>query len=488
MPPTLRHRFQTWWLEPSGGRDVLVVALPLVASLLSWTIMNFVDRMFLLWHSQEAMAAAMPAGMVVFTLICFPLGVAGYANTFVAQYDGSGQSSKIGKIVWQASFIGLLATPIYFATIVAAPMLFELAGHPTAIQTHEVTYYRSMIPGAGGMVCAVGLSTFFSGRGKTNTVMFVDSAAALLNVILDYAWIFGKLGCTEMGIAGAGYATSTCQWTRVVIYLFLFLRHARKHDPYGIQSGRSLSWPLLGRLFRFGGPEGIRLFVEVGAFSGFLMLIGSLGTLEMTASTLAFNINSVAFVPLLGLGTAVSTLVGQQLGRNRPDMARRATRNSLVFAVVYTLVTGIFYTTLPDLMLIGHAIGTSPEEFAEVRSLTIVLLRYVAVYCLFDACVVVFSSALKGAGDTRFVLLVTLIFSPAFITAAWLGRSMLGWRIHGCWLVLTTWICILGIVYAVRYRLGAWQKMRVIDTEESTRESMLEIQVEPEPCQSGSSS
>ncbi|MEM7312409.1 MAG: MATE family efflux transporter [Planctomycetota bacterium] len=465
LPKTIRNGMDKWWRGTCGGREVMIVALPLVASLLSWTIMNFVDRMFLLWHSQEAMAAAMPAGMVVFTLICFPMGIAGYANTFVAQYDGSGQHSQIGKIVWQAFFIGIAATPLYLLTVYVAPSLFQMAGHPPTIQAHEVTYYRAMIPGAGGMVCAVGLSTFFSGRGKTNTVMFVDSAAALLNVVLDYAWIFGKFGFAEFGISGAGYATSTCQWTRVAIYLFLLLRHADVNDGFGIRAGRTVSWSLLKRLFRFGGPEGLRMFVEVGAFSVFLMLIGALGKLEMTASTLAFNINSVAFVPLLGLGTAVSTLVGQQLGKNQPQMAKRATLNSLTFAVLYTAVTGGFYTLLPDLMLIGHAAGSDPVEFAEVRSLTIVLLRYVAVYCLFDACVVVFSSALKGAGDTRFVLMTTLIFSPCFIAAAWLGRTILGWRIHGCWLVLTGWICILGIIYAVRYRSGQWESMRVIEMD-----------------------
>lgn len=468
MHTLLGRGLRKWWQGTCGGKEVLIVALPLVASLLSWTIMNFVDRMFLLWHSQDAMAAAMPSGMVVFTLICFPMGVAGFANTFVAQFDGSKQHSQIGEIVWQAFCVGILATPIYLITTFVAPQIFELAGHPDSIKVNEVIYFRAMLPGAGGMVCAVGLSTFFSGRGKTKTVMFVDSAAALLNVLLDYAWIFGNLGFEEFGIAGAGYATSICQWMRVAVYLTLFLRHAIPDDRYGILSGRKFRLPLLRRLFQFGGPEGLRLFIEVGAFSAFLMLIGSLGALEMTASTLAFNINSVAFVPLLGLGTAVSTLVGQQLGKNQPSMAKRATRNSLAFAVAYTALTGGFYTLLPDLMMMGHAAGTDPAEFSEVRSLTIVLLRYVAVYCMFDACVVVFSSALKGAGDTRFVLLTTLFFSPCFIAAAWFGRTFLDWRIHGCWLVLTGWICILGIVYATRYRLGYWESMRVIDMTPET--------------------
>ena len=81
----------SWWTRPCGGREVLKLALPLVVSAGSWSLMHFVDRMFLLWHSTEAMAAAMPAGLLHFTLLCFPLGMAMYGNAFVAQYQGAGQ-------------------------------------------------------------------------------------------------------------------------------------------------------------------------------------------------------------------------------------------------------------------------------------------------------------------------------------------------------------------------------------------------------------
>ena len=85
---------------------MLALALPLVISTASWTLMNFVDRMFLLWHSPGAMAAAMPAGMLHFTMICFPLGVASYVNTFVAQYHGAGRPERIGTALWQGTRIG----------------------------------------------------------------------------------------------------------------------------------------------------------------------------------------------------------------------------------------------------------------------------------------------------------------------------------------------------------------------------------------------
>ena len=91
-----------WWRRPCGGREVLRLAMPLVLSSLSWTLLTFIDRMFLMWWSPDALAASFPAALLWWTLICCPLGICMYANTFVSQYDGAGQREHIGPAVWQA--------------------------------------------------------------------------------------------------------------------------------------------------------------------------------------------------------------------------------------------------------------------------------------------------------------------------------------------------------------------------------------------------
>ena len=131
-----------WWARPCGGRDVLRLSIPLVTSMAAWTVMNFIDRMFLLWYSEESMAAVMPAGMLHFSLVCFPLGVASYVNTFVAQYHGAGHPKRIGPAVWQGARIGLFCIPLFLAMIPVAPWIFHLAGHEpgfAAQETNNVT-------------------------------------------------------------------------------------------------------------------------------------------------------------------------------------------------------------------------------------------------------------------------------------------------------------------------------------------------------------
>jgi len=130
--------------------------------------------------------------------------------------------------------------------------------------------------------------------------------------------------------------------------------------------------------------------------------------------------------------------------------------------MTYMASMALLYLTTPDWFLIGHAAGVSPEKFQPIRDLTVVLLRFVAAYCLFDAMNVIFISAIRGAGDMRFILFTTLTLAPSAWLAAWWGVERQGWGILWCWGVLTAWVCLLGFVYLARFLQGRWRNMRVI--------------------------
>jgi MATE family multidrug resistance protein len=453
----------SWWSRPCGGREVLQLALPLVISTLSWTIMNFTDRMFLMWYSPAAMAASLPASMLHFAVLCFPLGIASYANTFVAQYNGAGRPDRIGQVVFQASVFSLAMIPLILATNPLAPVVFQLSGHGPALVELESVYYQTLSWGAGGVILAAALSTYFTGRGLTKTVMIVDSFVAGLNIVLDYAWVFGVWGFPEKGIEGAAWATVVALWVKCAIYLWLIL-YGRDRALCGVRSGMKFDGDLFRRLMRFGAPAGLQMLIEVSAFTLFILMVGQLGEEALSTSTMAFNVNSVAFLPILGLGIAIATMVGNQLGQDQPDLAARAVWTSFVIALAYSAVMAVLYLGAPDLFLMGHAANSNPAEFARLRDVTVVLLRFVAAYCLFDAMNIVFVSAIKGAGDTRFVVGTSLFTSPIPVLAGWVGVHYFGAGLIWCWWVITGWIMALGIIYWLRFLQGKWRTMRVIET------------------------
>jgi len=452
-----------WWSRPCGVRDVLQLAVPLIISTGTWTIMNFVDRLFLLWHSESEMAAAMPAGMLHFALVCFPMGVAAYVNTFVAQYYGAKRLERIAPAVWQGIRIGLYCFPFYLALIPLTPYIFRFAGHAPDLARCETVYLQIAAFGAGAEIIAAAQAAFFTGRGTTSVVMVVDASASILNIVLDYGWIFGHFGLPEWGIAGAAWATVISLWWRVIAYTILM--SLPRYRSFEFWKHRRFDRRLFRRLLKYGGPTGLHMVVEIAGFTLFLLLVGNLGKDEMAATTLAFTINNLAFVPLLGLGLALSTMVGRQLGHNHPELAVHATWTSLWMAVAYMGVMSLIYVLCPDIILLGHAAGASPEEFARLRDTTVVLLRFVAAYCLFDALNIVFASTLKGAGDTRFILITSLVLTPVPLVTAWLGIRFGGLGLLWCWITITGWVCALGIIYSARFFDGRWKQMRVIEAE-----------------------
>jgi MATE family multidrug resistance protein len=458
----------SWWLRPCGGREVLTLALPLVIQTAFWSVMWFVDRMFLLWYSPDAMAASLPAGMFHWTMICLPSGIASFVNTFVAQYYGAGRHRRIGVAVNQGIWFGWATVPLFLLAIPLSPWLFAGGSYSREIEQMEIVYFQSLAWGAGAVVISNAQSSFYTGRGLTGIVMVVNLVSCCIDILLNYAMIFGKLGSPELGIAGAGWSTSIGEWCTVLIFWVLMRRRADR-EQFGLDDNH-FDWPLFRRLLKFGFPAGLPQLVESAAFSVLIMYVSAIGLVAGAATTLAFNVNAVAFVPMIGVSIAVSTLVGQKLGENQPELAARATWTGLVMGLAYTGLFAVLYVAAPDWFLVAHAARSDPQAFAPIRDATVVLLRFVALYCLFDSMQIVFVGALKGAGDTRFILINATLIS---IAALLVGRTLqdacewkeTGFALYGWWWVMTGWIFALGISYLLRFEQGRWKSIRVIEPE-----------------------
>lgn len=451
------------WNRDGGYREVLVVAVPLILSTATWSVQHFVDRMFLTWYSPETIAAAMPAGMLNFTIISLFMGTAGYVSTFVAQYYGAGRYHRIGPAIWQGIYISLFGGLFLLCVIPLAEPAFRLIGHSPEIQQHEVIYFQILCLGGGAYIGSYALSGFFSGRSKTWPVMWVNVATTIVNLVLDYALIFGRWGFPELGIKGAAIATVVAGVFSLLVF-FVLLFASGNDNIYHTRRGWRLEKDLLGRLLRFGFPSGVQFFLEIGAFTGFVLVVGRLGTASLAATNIAFNINTLAFMPMIGCGIAISILVGQYLGSERSDIARTAVYSGFHLTFVYMASIAAAYVLLPDLFVSPFAHHADPEGFAEIYGYSVVLLRFVAIYCLFDTMNIIFCSAIKGAGDTRYVMIMTTILSViVLIIPVYLTVEVLEAGLMVAWVFATAYVISLGVTFYLRFLGGKWKSMRVIE-------------------------
>lgn len=460
---TLSSVFLHRWSRPAGYREVLVLAGPLILSTSTMTVQQFVNRMFLSWFSPEALAASLPAGTLSFTILCFFIGTCSYANTFVAQYHGSGQPTRIAASVWQAIWLGLVASALVIPFAFLARPLFDLAGHPLAVRTLEVSYFRILIFGGGFAIISSALSSFFTGLGRTRTVMWVNVAVALLNIVLDYLLIFGNHGLPRLGIVGAAWATVISSGLGTFIFFIVYL-FGSQGRLYQVWQMRGLDRDLFARLLRFGAPSGLHFMLDLLAWSLFILLIGRLGIVALGATNLAFQINSVIFLPMIGFSIATSTLVGQRLGQDRPDLAARTTWSAFQMTFTYMATLAVFYVLIPNVFLAPFGAKADPAQFAEVQHEAAIMLRFVALYSLFDGANLIFSSALKGAGDTLFVMLMSSSLSMSLmVLPTWfICRDGKG-SVWAAWTAITTFICVLAICFIARFLHGKWRTMRVTE-------------------------
>lgn len=449
--------------EDGGFRHVMRIALPMVLSTSSATIMSFVDRMFLGWYSSDAMASALAAGITCWTFLSFFIGTTSYTSTFVAQYFGAGRKDRVPAAVWQGVFFAAGAGMTLACAGIFADRIMGIAGHPPAIMRGEVTYFRIMMLGGICPVASSALSGFYSGLGRTRVVMSVEIAGNAVNLVLDYVLIFGKWGFPAWGIAGAAVATVTSGAFIVLAYVSLLLAAPLGREFRVLRAPR-FEMDLFARLIRYGFPNGLGWMVDAGAWAGFIWLIGRIGQTEIQAMSATFAINHLAFFPMVGFSAATSILVGQFIGAGRPDTARKATYTAFAATIAYMTVIAAVFVVFPGWLVGLFRPENAETDFAPVVAMATVLLRFVAFYSIFDSGNLIFSAALKGAGDTRFVMFMILSLSiTLLIIPSWVAVEVLDAGIYVTMAIGTAYVILLAAAYYLRFLAGRWRSMRVIE-------------------------
>lgn len=459
----------TRWSRHSRYPDIIRVCLPLVMSMSATTVMEFTDRAFLANYSLEAISAVVPAGIAAFLFMAFFGGVGSYAGVFIAQYSGSGAHTRIGRVLWQGMYFSLFSGLVFWLlSLFAAGPLFRLAGHSPEVRVLEEIYFNILCRGAVLHVAVATLSTFFSGRGLTRPVMVISMIGMLVNIPLDYALIFGRWGLPELGITGAAIAT-VCAWA-VSLLLLTVLIFTREHDRrFAVFSNRAFDREIFLRLMRYGLPGSLQFSIDIFAFTVFILLVGRIGTIELAATNIVLSINALAFMPSMGVSQGVSVLVGQALGRKQPQQARALVWSGIHLLLLYIAAVDLLFIFLPQTVLAPFiAGGLDPVTTGAVLDDAVDILRIVSAYLFFDALYMVFSGALKGAGDTRFLMLSVAIASLAcLILPVSIGIIFFQMGVRAAWLCVLLFVFVLFLLSAGRYRQGSWQKMLVI--EESAR-------------------
>ncbi len=366
----------------------------------------------------------------------------------------------VNTAVLFAIFVGIFiaAIGVIFAPYMMRGMMI-LQAEPDQEVIRQGTIYLRLL--STSYVAAVALfmsNGIFQGAGDARTPLFLMTYMNGANVVVAYLLVFGVGPIPPMGIAGAGVAAAFARGSGGLIALWLLATN-RSVVGMDLKTFFNVDWKLLKAIINVGFPAAIEKFIRTGSQILYTMIIAGMGTTAMAGNSIAMSIQSLSFMPGFGFGIASTALVGQNLGAEQPDRAEKSGYVALRYATVISLVMVAVLVFAPQ--MIAHLYTDDPE----VISLTVLCLRIIAVSLPGLAMVQVFSGGLRGAGDTRFVMLSTFIGNWGFRL---LGAYVLGFRmgmgLMGVWIAMAADQIGRGLIVLFRFRRGRWKHIQVYPT------------------------
>ncbi len=448
----------------SHWQKILAIAWPLIVANSFWNIQLTIDRLFLGDYSTGALGAAVTVMGVFWTPMALLQQTAAYLMTFVAQFHGAKNFSMIGPAVWQAVYVSIVGGILFLLLIPAAQPIFLTFGHPPELLSLEVDYFTAICWSALPTALLAVASGYYTGLERTRIIILINAFGMVVNAIFDYLLISGRHGFPELGIAGAGYATVIANAVAALFGLWLIF--FREHHPlYRLRSSWRMDLHLMGRFLRFGLPAGAQWALEGLAFTVFLIIIGRLpeGAAALSASSIAVTLMMLSVLPAMGVAQAVSVMLGHKLGEKKPEEAAAIVRSGVHLTFLYIAVVGATFVLFPNFYLGWFENKRDLELWSRVSSMATILLLFVAFFTFFDSLNLMFSFALKGAGDTRFVSLVALLLPwPLMVIPSWLLRDMQG-AIYWAWAAASLFGVTQAVIFWQRFAGGKWKRMSVID-------------------------
>lgn len=443
-------------------RDCLSIAWPLILTMAGSALMMFADRIFLSRYSAVSIQAALPAGLMSFMVLAFLQNIVHYSGTFVAQYAGSGAHAACARATAQGLWLSVLCIPLILLSLPLGYWLFDFAGHAPDVIAAERSYYLTLTIGSLFIPFSSALSGFFTGRGYTRLVMVANLIGNAANILLDPIFIWGWGFIPELGIVGAGIATAFGQFLILAILTIAIIREKHFSTVYRRRVAFAIKLPLMLRIVRFGVPSGSHVLLDVSTFTIFVFLTGRLDELSFAVSNIALSINHLIFAPLMGIAIAATVLVGQCIGACDPRSATQAGGKCVVIGLFYILLVVAFIGTFYEHLLHFFYAENSPFDYASYLDVGKQLIFIFLIWAAGDAFNIILGGALKGAGDTRFVMIVIAIISVVLWLPALFILYACGYGIIALWWTMPGYVFLAAGTFAWRFYSGGWEKHNVI--------------------------
>jgi MATE family multidrug resistance protein len=429
-------------------RRVGRLALPVAIAELGWMAMTTVDTIMVGPLGPAAIGALGVSNSAFYSIAIFGMGLLLGLDTLVSQSHGAGDKAdthhSLSQGVYSAIFISIPLTIIFLYL----PAIFRAVGINPEVSVLAELFVRTLNWSTLPLLLYGAFRRYLQGIGHVRPVMFVLVSANLVNWLFNWLLIQGRWGFPALGVTGSALSTCLARAYMAGSLLFFIWYFERGSEP-GL---RSLIRPpdpaRLLKLMRLGLPAATQILLEIGAFGAAAMLAGRLTAAALAAHQIALNCAAISFMVPLGISSASAVSVGQAIGRNEPELARKNGYIGIGLACLFMSCSAVAFLAAPLPILSFYT------NDAEVLRLGVKLLSIAAIFQLFDGIQTVSTGALRGLGNTQLPMLVN--FCGYWLFGLPIGYVLCfhrGFGVAGLWWGLTIALIAISIVLLI-----AWQR------------------------------
>ncbi|WP_243977050.1 MATE family efflux transporter [Vibrio natriegens] len=440
--------------------SLIKLATPVLIASVAQTGMGFVDTVMAGGVSATDMAAVSVASSIWLPSILFGIGLLMALVPVVAQLNGSGRRVKIPFEIQQGIAMALFVSIPIIVVLLQTQLILGFMDIEALMAEKTIGYIHAVILAVPAFLLFQALRSFTDGMSLTKPAMVIGFIGLLLNIPLNWIFVYGKFGAPELGGVGCGVATTIVYWIMFALLLFYVVTSERLKNINIFAEFHAPQLKAQIRLFKLGFPVAAALFFEVTLFAVVALLVSPLGPIIVAAHQVAINFSTLVFMLPMSIGAAVSIRVGHKLGEESVAGARVASRVGIMVGTAMTVVTAFLTVVFREFVA---ELYTSNQE---VIKLAMELLLLAAIYQFTDAVQVIAAGALRGYKDMR------AIFNRTFV-AYWicglpmgyiLGRT--NWIVEpmgaqGFWIGFIVGLSSAALLLGVRLRWMHHQKPEV---------------------------
>jgi putative MATE family efflux protein len=437
------------------GRAVILLAVPMVVEMAMESIFAVADVFWVARLGADAVATVGLTESMMTLIYTAAMGLSIGATALVARRTGEHDREGASRAAGQSILLGLfVAAGIALVSAPFASTLLRIMGGSEELIRSGSGFTRIMLGGNATVLLLFLLNAVFRGAGDAAIAMRVLVLGNALNIVLGPCFIFGLGPFPEMGVAGAAVATNIGRGTAVLYQIATLVRGGgRVH--VGLRHLR-FDFATMRTVLRLSGLGTIQILIGTASYIGLVRIISIFGSGALAGYTIGIRIIIFALLPAFGLSNAAATMVGQNLGANRPDRAEQAVWTAARYNMVFLGSVGLVF-------LVGaHFITGLFTSDPQVQPYAASCLRIVSLGFVFYACGMVLTSSFNGAGDTWTPTYINLFVFWLFeIPLAWVLATRTDFRAHGVFIALTVSYSMLAVVSALLFRRGKWKTRKL---------------------------